>query len=171
MFKLVGSTNPHGGPLLRSEILLNSVTITEGDAVITLSGFVSTATAGTLLFGNVSAIQTDKGVGLETTGVAGADTGSYAGTYLTASDNQTVAKVRAVVDISKNSLYSADPDAAIGTTTGSNLLGYHTDIADEDNTDEDTATTATAQYFIWGVDQLDSGNQVVSIYESVVFGV
>jgi len=169
--KLIGSVNPHGGPLLRSEIVANSVALVELDSVKVASGFVALGTAGALVFGNVTAIVTRQGVGLETTGVAGAATGTYAGAYTMASDNQTVAKVKAMVDISKETLYSADPDATIGTTTGSNLLGYHTDIADEDNTDEDTAALTTAQYTIWGVDPDDSGNQVVSIYESQVFGV
>jgi len=166
-----GSLNPHGAPVLRHEIVANSITITELDSVKLSSGFVALGTAGALVFGHVNGIGTQFGVGLETTGAAGAEIGSFAGTYTTASTNQTSEKVKAEVDISKYSLYSADPDAAIGTTTGSNLLGYYTDIADEDNTDESTAIAATAQYFIHGVDPLDSGNQIVSIYESVVFGV
>lgn len=46
-----------------------------------------------------------------------------------------------------------------------------TDIADEDDGDESTAVTTTAQLFIWGLDPADSGNQLVNIVESVVFGV
>lgn len=170
-FKQVGSVGDENAPILRKAILANSITSTEGDSLIASSGFAALGTATTLILGHLVAHATELGVGLNTTGVAGAAMGSYVGTYLTASDNQTVGKVKAVIDISKETLYSADPDAAIGTTTGSNLLGYHTDIADEDNTDENTAATTTAQYFIWGVDPNDSGNQVVSVYESVVFGV
>lgn len=169
-FKLIGSLNPHGGPLLRSEIVANSVALVENDSVKFASGFVALGTTGALVLGHVMSIVTNTGVGMETTGVAGAATGSYAGAYTMASDNQTVAKVRAMVDISKESIYSVDPDATIGTTTGSNLAGYFTDIADEDETDESTAATTTAQYFIWGVDPADSGNQMVNIYESQVFG-
>ena len=170
-FKLVGSLDPHGGPLLRSEIITNSITIAEVDSVQVTSGFVALGTTGALVFGHVAGLISYKGNGLISTGAAGAAFGTYVGTFLTASDNQTVAKVLAQVDISKETMYSADPDAAIGTTTGSNLLGYHTDILDEDQTDETSAVTGTAQYIIWGVDPVDSGNQLVTIYESQVFGV
>jgi len=170
-FKVIGSLNPHGAPVLRQAILANSITATEEDALIASSGFAALGTTGTLILGHARALVTQEGVGLETTGAAGAETGSYAGTFTTASDNQTVGKVSAVVDVSKSTLYSADPDATVGTTTGSDLLGYHTDIADEDNTDENTAATTTAQYAIHGLDPADSGNHVVSVYESVIFGV
>lgn len=113
-FRKIGSLSPFGAPVLRSEICSASITITEGDAVMFTSGFVALGTAGSLLLGNVTSIVTNYGVGLETTGVAGAETGSFVGTYLTSSTNTTVAKVRAVVDISKETLYSADPDATIG---------------------------------------------------------
>lgn len=170
-FKLAGSLNPHGGPILRSIIVANSRQVSELDALEVTSGFATTGTAGTLLLGHAKAIVTNGGVGVDNTGVAGSATGSFVGTYTFSSTNQTSEKVRVMVDVSKATLYSADPDATIGTTTGSNLLGYHTDLIDEDSTDEDTATTGTAQYAIHGTDPLDSGNQIVNIYESVIFGV
>jgi len=170
-FKLVGSLNPHGGPLLRRTIVANSITIAELDSVkVDTSGFVALGTTGALVYGHVKALSTNEGVGLVTDGTAGADLGSFVGTYLTSSTNQTVANVRAEVDFSKETIYSADPDATIGTTTGSNLLGYHTDILDEDQTDETSAVTGTAQYTILGVDPEDSGNQLVNIYESQILG-
>lgn len=170
-FKQVGSVGGEEAPILRRETLANSITSILGQALIATSGFAALGTTGTLILGHLRAHSTLLGVGLNTTGAAGAEMGTYVGTYLTASDNQTVGKVKAEIDISKETMYSADPDVAIATTTGSNLVGYHTDIADASLTDESTAATTTAQYFIWGVDANDSGNQVVSIYESVVFGV
>ena len=44
------------------------------------------------------------------------------------------------------------------------------DILDEDQTDETSAVTGTAQYTILGVDPEDSGNQLVNIYESQILG-
>lgn len=170
-FKPTGSLNPHGAPVLRASILSNSVAAVEEDSVKSSSGFLALGTTGALVFGHIRSINTFDGVGLNTDGTAGAVMGSFVGAYTAASDNQTVAKVVGMCDISKYSLYSADPDATIGTTTGSNLLGYKTDIVDEDNTDESTAATTTAQYYIWGVDIADSGNHIVNIYESEVFGV
>jgi hypothetical protein len=167
----VGSLNPHGAPVLRSEIAANSITLTESDSVKVTSGFVALGTAGALVFGHAVAIASNKGLGLDTTGAAGAEMGSFIGTFATASDNQTVAKVRAVCDISKFSLYSAELSAAVGGTTGSNLLGYKLDLSDEDTLDETTATTSTAQYNNWGLDPADSTKIIVNIYESQVFGV
>jgi hypothetical protein len=170
-FKQIGTLNPHGSPVLRREILANSITVVVNDSVKFASGFVALGTTGALVLGHVVSIGTNKGVGLNTTGAVGAEMGSFVDRFTTASDNQTVAKVRADVDISKFTLYSAEEDAAIGTTTGSNLAGYTQDLADEDTLDESTAVTTTGQYMGWGVDSSNSAQAVVNIYESQVFGV
>lgn len=166
-----GSLNPHGAPVLRSTIMTNSIVVTEFDSVKLASGFVALGTTGALVYGHVVSISTRNGVGLNSTGAAGAEFGSFVGTFTNPSNNQTVAKNKANVDISKYSLYSAEEDAAIGTTTGSNLAGYYQDLADEDTLDESTAATTTAQYFGWGVSPSNSANAMVNIAESVVFGV
>lgn len=163
--------SPFGAPILFKAVLANSATRTELDSVKISSGFVAAGTAGALVFGHVKGLIAFSGVGLNTTGAAGAEIGSFAGAFATASDNQTVAKVSALCDVSKFTLYSVTPDVAIATTTGSNLLGYNTDIASATATDEDTATTGTAQYNILGVDPKNSANQMVHILESQVFGV
>lgn len=169
--KPVGSLRPHGGPVLRKKILANTSTYSENDYLIASSGFLALGTTGTLLVGVLTGIVDERGSGMETSGAAGAATGSYAGSFTAASDNQTVAKVGGLVDISKETLYSLDPDAALGTTTGSNLFGYRIDIADEDDSSESSAVTTTAQLFIWGLDPADSGNHIVNVMESVIFGV
>lgn len=166
-----GSLNPHGAPILRQEVITNSATTAVHDSIKMASGFATRNTAGVLTAGHVTAHVSAKGVGLNTTGAAGAEMGSYVGTFAAASDNQTVAQVAVVLDISKATIYSADPDATIASTTGSNLSGYYTDLADHDTTDEDTAATTSAQYGILGVDPLDSGNQLVHIHESLFWGV
>jgi len=167
-FKKVGNLDPHGGPLLRKVIIDNSVAVDEMNCVKAIdASHLALCTAGDLVLGFVESIVDKNGVGVTDNG-SGAD---FEGTYTAASDNETVAQVAAKVNVSKQALYSADPDVAIGTTTGSDSLGYHTDIADEDNTDEDTAALTTAQLAIWGIDPKDTGNQLVSIYESQMFGV
>lgn len=162
--------NPHGAPVLKRAIITNSVVTTLVDSVKITSGFAALGTTGALVFGHVNAHVTRGGVGLNTSGAAGAAMGSYANTYTVASDNQTVAQVAVECDISKFTLYAGTPDATLGTTTGSNLLGYHTDLLDEDDIDESSAVTATAQYTIMGVDQENTAQGVYSIYESQVFG-
>lgn len=166
-----GTLQSNGAPVLRKEIVANSVALVVEDSVKLASGFVALGTAGALVFGHVLGIATSKDVGPNTTGVAGAEMGSYVGAFTMASDNQTVAKVVAECDISKFTLYSAETSAAIGTTTGSNLAGYRMDLSDEDTLDESTAATTTAQYNTWGVDPDNSARAIVNIYESQVFGV
>ncbi len=168
-FKPSGSLNPYGGPVLRSLILGNSITVTEHDALEASSGFAVLGTSGNGLLGHVTAIVTDDGVGMETTGVAGAATGTFVGTFLTSSSNQTVNKFRAMVDISKETLYSAELNATIGTND-SDLLGNYMDLADEDTLDESTAATTVLQYFGWGIDPADSTKALVNLHESLVFG-
>lgn len=169
-FKIAGSLNPHGGPLLRRETITNSTEVTENDSVKLASGFVDLGTTGASVFGHVSGISTHRGVGLNTDGAAGSDIGSFSGTFTTASDNQTVDKVKAEVDISKSTLYSAALDDDIGSTTGSDLAGYYMDIADETELDESTAATTVAQYHTHGTDPEDDERVIVNIFESSVFG-
>ena len=164
-----GSLVPYGGPVLRAEILANSITVTVSDSVKFASGFVALGTAGASVLGHVSGVRTALGVGVQSTGAAGAAFGSFVGSYLTASDNQTVAKVRAEIDISQFTLYSAEVDVAIGTTTGSNLAGYRMDLVDEDTLDESTSATTTAQYGTWGLDPSNTAQAVVNILESSIF--
>jgi hypothetical protein len=168
-FTYHGDLNPHGGPVLRREIGTNSITVTVLDSVKLASGFAALGTAGAAVFGHVAGISTEDGVGLNTTGAAGAEIGSFVGTFTMASDNQTVAKVKVEVDISQTTLYSAEVDATIGTTTGSDLSGYRMDLVDEDTLDESTAATTTAQYATWGVDPADSTKAIVNVFESQVF--
>lgn len=166
-FKVIGSLDlSNQAPVLRRYIITNSVVTSINDSVKLASGFMALGTTGALVLGHVYAIGTQSGVGLSSSGASGADFGSFTNTYTAASDNQTVAKVKADVDISKATLYSASVDAAIGTTTGSNLAGYHIDVLDEDELDESSAVTATAQYSTHGVDPYNSSNAVVNIYES-----
>lgn len=170
-FTRIGSLDSHGAPVLRQETIANTITSVVLDSVKLSSGFVALGTAGALVFGHITAHKSKLDVGLLSSGAAGAGIASYQGTYLSASDNQTVGFVQAETDISKMTLYSAELSQAIGTTTGSNLAGYHIDLTDEDTLDETSAVTGTAQYTIWGVDPANSARNVVNIYESQVFGV
>ena len=165
----IGSLVPYGGPVLRSEILANSITVTASDSVKLASGFVALGTAGASVFGHVNGIRTAGGTGMQSTGIAGAAFGSFVGTFLTASDNQTVAKVRAEVDCSQFTLYTAELSAAAGTTTGSNLIGYRMDLSDANTLDESTAATTSAQYGTFGLDPANSAQTVVNILESSIF--
>lgn len=170
-FSTKRSLVPYGGPILRHEILANSITVTILDSVkIDTDGFIALGTAGKSVFGHIMSISTNKGVGLNTTGVSGSEIGSFVGTFLTASDNETVANVRAEVDISQMTIYDSGAPAAgtFGTTTAaSEDLGSKFDLSDEDSIDETSIVVTTAQYVSWGK---NSGNSVdVNIFESQIF--
>ncbi len=166
-FKVIGSLNPHGGPILKTEILGNSISFEVNDAtIVDFNGFLGIGVASTLLFGHIVGIVDINGVAPSVNGIGG----NFTMELLTASNNSTVAKHSAMVDISKHTLYSVDPDATVGTSAGSNLLGFHTDLATKKTTDESGAVDTTAQYHIWGLDPTDSTNQEVNIYESKLLG-
>ena len=171
-FIKTGSLVPFGGPILRREILANSITVTQNDSVkIDTDGFVALGTAGKSVFGHVVGIGTNLGVGLNTTGVAGAEMGSFVGTFLTASDNETVAKVRAEVDMSQFTLYSGSAAAGtFGTTTaGSGEMGAKFDLSDEDDLDETSIVLTTAQYVSFGLNPNGTNTVIVNILEHQFF--
>ncbi len=136
-------------------------------SVKTASGFAALGTTGARVLGHVESLIGADGL---TPVKDGTYLGNFASTYAVASNNQTVAQVRARVDVSQNSLYSAELDAAAGTTTGSNLAGYTFDLVDEDSLDESTAAATTAQYYSHGLDRRNTAQVEVNILESEVFG-
>lgn len=170
-FLKTGSLSPYGAPVLRKAIIANSVVSVLLDSIKLSAGFAALGTAGALVFGHITGHSNSRGTGLSSTGVTGADFGSYVGSYTAASNNQTVGLVAAETDISTDSLYSAEMSAAIGTTTGSNLAGYKLDLTDEDTLAETSAVLTTAQYNNWGVNPENTAQAIVNIYESQVFGV
>lgn len=170
-FKLNGTLSPYGAPVKLVRTLANTVTYVTNDSVKLASGFVALGTAGALVFGHITALSDKRGLGLGSTGVAGAEFGSFLGSFLTASNNQTVVLAKAECDVSKMTLYSAEVSATLGTTTGSDLPGYRFDLVDEDTLDESTSTTGSAQYYSHGIDPENSARVIVNIYESEVYGV
>ena len=109
-----GSLDPHGAQILRKEIITNSQETTIMDSIKMSSGFAALNTAGVAVFGHVNAILKADGSPMTTSGATGAEIGSYVGTFTATSDNQTVAKVTARMDLSQMTLYSAEVDATIG---------------------------------------------------------
>lgn len=170
-FRNKGSLNPHGAPVLRYATLANSITVTENDSMkIDADGFLALGTAGVAVFGHVVGLTKKEGTGLVTDGSAGADVGSFQGTFATASDNETVDQVKGVCDISQFTLWSAELSGTIGTTTGSDQMGVHFDLTDEDTLDETSSTDSSAQYYSWGQDpEAGTGYAIVNIFESEVF--
>lgn len=156
------SRNPNGGRELVEYTIADSTTITIGDAVKLASGKIALAGAGGALLGIVAGIRKADGSPVTDNGAGG----DFTNTYTTPSSNT----VKAVVDVSTDSIYSVTADATLGTTTGSDLAGYNMDLlAASDQLDENTAATTTAQFFSWGQDpdgSAASNSVLVSIQES-----
>lgn len=145
-------------------IITNSATLKVGGLVKLASGFASAVTAGDAIYGVAVGFvgTTDQNVGLPLDKLtSGVDyDGSYTaggpgtGTYVAASDNQTDKKIAVRVRIDQGMVMTNTPDATIGTTSGSNLKGGYTDVADYLTVDENNnsaAFTTKAQLFILGV--------------------
>lgn len=170
MIQKIGTLGRFGGPLLVDRILTNSITVAVGDSVKTASGFAALGTAGARVLGHVESLVGADGLSPVKDGTYLANIGE---TYAVASDNQTVGKVSARVDIDQNSLYSAELDAAVGTTTlagGSGAAGKTFDLVDEDTLDESTSAETKQQYYSHGIDRNNTAQVVVNILESEVFG-
>jgi hypothetical protein len=137
--------NPDGGRVLMAFTITDSQVLSEGEAVKLASGKVSTWGTGGAGLGIVVGFVKADGSPVTDNGAGG----DYAGTYTAGSSNT----VKAVVDVSRDSIYSVPLDAAPGTTTGSNLAGYNADLtAGSQTIDESTAGTGTASFFLLGED-------------------
>jgi hypothetical protein len=167
MFQKIGSLGRFGGPLVVDRIVTNSVTIAIGDSVKTASGFAALGTAGARVLGHVVGLVGKDGLSPVKDGTFLNNPGEA---YTVASDNQTVAQVRAIVEVSQDALYAAEIDATAGTTTGSDLAGYNFDLVDEDTLDESTAAQTVAQYYSHGLNGSSTDTVVANIIESEVFG-
>ena len=158
------SRNPNGGRELVQYTLADSTAFTVGDCVELASGVLALGGAGAAVLGIVTGIVKADGTPVTDNGAGGA----FTDTYTTPASNT----VKAIVDISTDSIYSVTADATLGTTTGSDLPGYNMDmVAASDQLDESTAATTTAQFYSHGQDtdgSAASNSVLVSIQESQV---
>lgn len=158
------SRNPNGGRELMEFTITDSQTISIGEAVKLSSGKLVTWGAGGVGLGVVAGIVKADGSPVTDNGAGG----DFTGTYTAPSSNT----VKAVVDVSLESVYSVAMDDTLGTTTGSNLAGYNADCtAGSQTLDESTTLSTTASFVILGLDTsvgAPSNSVFVSIQESQV---
>jgi len=157
------------GRKLEQVLLGSSLAFAVGDAVETLStGVALRATAGAPLLGVIASICDADGLPIKSTNpVAGTASGTDTRSVTTGAANATY---YAMVDVSNNTIYSADVTGTVGTTVDSELRGCRIDI-DSAGTEfgkvlETTATRTEgteANFYCHGVDPDDSGNILVSI--------
>lgn len=132
-------------------IIANSKTITIGDAVALSSGFVDLVGAGNRVLGIVTGFVDKNGLPVNHARKSHAATISGSGnslTVVTASNNQTVDQIRAVVCTDPNVLYYNDADdslaqAQVGT--------YYDVVAASDQIDQSTTST-TGQFVLLEID-------------------
>lgn len=167
MLKKVGSLGNFGGPILVDRIIANSVTVSVGGAVKTLAGFAALVTTGDKILGVVEQV-----IGSNRLAVSTGSTyrGNFGDTHAAASDNQTVDMDRVRVDIDKRSLYEVAPDAALATTSGSDLAGKTFDMATSLLVDESTVNITSQQVYSHGPSLVTTSSLVVNVFESEVFG-
>lgn len=155
--------NANGGRVMMEHKLKDSTAFTVGDSVKLASGVLDISGVANVYGIIVGFVKADGG--LLTDNGAGGD---FVDTYTTPASNT----VKAIVDISIDSIYSVTADATLGTTTGSGLAGYNMDVvAASDQLDESSALATTAQFFSYGPDpdgDAPSNSVLVSIQESQV---
>lgn len=167
-FKFKRTLRPDSTRVLMEKPLASSTTFTVGDAVkMNTSNVLALAGAGGALGGVIVEMRKADGSPLTDNGAGG----DYVGTYTTPASNTVVA----IIDVSKETVYTVTLDAARGTTSGSEDDFCNVDLlAASDQLDESTVQAAgtTAQFCVLGTDNdpLAPANSVeVVIQESQVF--
>jgi hypothetical protein len=154
--------NANGGRVLLPFTITDASVISVGEAVKLASGKVVTWGVGGEGLGIVASIRKADGSPLTDNGAGG----DFVDTYTAPTSNTVVA----MVDVSLDSIYSVTQDATLGTTTGSGLAGYNTDLLSTSlGLDESTTVSTTASFCIVGVDpdfKAPSNSVLVKIQES-----
>ena len=174
-FKHYGTLLPNAGTMLLSgdgddglsgETLGNNSEVLQiGDAVTSdANGNIILATAGSVILGIL--------IGVGKNGIAAEPDANTLDIFTMASDNETVAKEYAIIDISWWTLWSASQNGTAGTTANSNKRGAVIDLTNENQLNETSATrtrTGGGQFTTWGADPTDTTRLIVSINESEIF--
>lgn len=139
---------PNAERVLMEKTLADSTNFTVGDAVkMNTSNRLELAGAGNAVAGIIVEMRKKDGSPLTDNGAGG----DYVNSYTTPSSNTVVA----IIDVSKESVYSVPLDAARGTTSGSEDDFCNIDVvAASDVLDESTvaAPGSTAQFCVLGTD-------------------
>lgn len=159
-------------------VIANSITINVGEVVQSnSSGFLTNGLAAGGILGIVVGFVQNNDTPIPPAAyAAGTATQTNVTQVIAASNNQTVAQQKALVETSTAKKWSAQVNGTIGTTAASGKIGARIDIDSADtNYDRVLESTATrtagtvANFYIWGVDSADSTRAVVSIAASERF--
>ena len=174
-FKLYGSLAPDEGRHIIGGDAVPQKTIIENSGVVQIGDKVEWDADGFILGGADSTATTDPVgivVGVAKDGVPVDPDSGTTDTYTVASDNETVDKKYAIIDVSNNTLYTVPLDATAGTTTGSDLPGYELNALASDGSqlDESTAqasATGAHSFHSWGEDPDTADNVIVNMKQGV----
>lgn len=167
-FNFVKSIGGVGRKLSKPILLANSQTVSVGDFIETFTtGKGVLLVAAKHALGSVVAIVDAKGMPIKQ---ANPVAGTASGVDLQTVATGTGASTYVIVDISQDTVYSAQVNGTLGTTVSSTLRGCHINV-DSANTDygrvlESTATRTKgveANFYSHGVDTKDSTRLLVSI--------
>lgn len=164
-------------------IIANSATVALDEAVkLSSTGYVTNATADDAVWGIVVGFAKADGTPINPSAyVAGTATGTDVTSVVAASDNETVNKYVALVNVSPFQLYSVNVNGTLGTTadsptaTDGSIGGWiNVDSAGSNYTRvlESTYSRTDGQdnnFFVWGVDPADTTRYIVSIANSLIF--
>ena len=163
------------GRKLELVLLANSQTVEVGDAIQTYSvGKGTLGAAATPIFGVIMAIVDSKGYPLPAPAVVA---GTASGSDVVSQATGTGGTYYALVDSSKETIYSAGVTGTIGTNNDSDLRGGWVDVDSAGteygkvlettfNRTAQGATGAMSNFYSWGVDPDDSTRLLVSIANS-----
>lgn len=171
-YNLAGRTSG----IQRSFIIADSATITIGDMVYLNSGYIAVCPANNPIMGVVVGFTDKDGIDLVSSKLtltgSGASYTASTKTVVAGSDNTSTDYLRAIIDVDPFSVWSAAPDAAIGTDDESDKVGCYCDLVATagDQPDESDAGTGQQQLFIWGVDPENSSNGLYSIAQHQLWG-
>ncbi len=177
MLKFAGTIGGVGRKLVLMK-LGNSQTYVVGDAVKAYTnGVVDLGAAATPLLGVIASFADSKGKPLPApTLAAGTASGNDVRTVTTGVANAE--GYYAFIDVSKDTIYSAEISGTLGTTNDSDLPGCRLDInsagSDYDELLETTATRTIgtpANFYSLGLDPLDSERLLVTLGMSEMYGV
>lgn len=151
-------------PITKGYVINNSAAIKKGDFVrLDTNGHIVRATATTNILGSVEAVYNSDG------SPVAADSGTL-DTWTVASDNETVAMKKALVNVDPTAVYAVDFSGDIGTTSGS-VVGARFDLTDHDTVDETSAGTGSAQVALVATISGDADRGEVIVLENQLMGV
>lgn len=165
--KLYKTVDGRTAPALEKIVIANSSTVFVGGAVKLIAGGVDGADAAAdAVIGICTGFVVDGGNTPIDNALASRYDGTYTAgvSYAAAADNQTDAKVSALVQILRpGDQVLAELDDTKGTTTGSDTVGYYLSVlaTNESKLDESTASASQQQFLIVDPSPLVEGDYVV----------